>query len=265
MRFQKDSLHFPRTKSGKRHCFLFPAAQRRAWWPRFFWQMAAQNLVKRKEEVMKRYFILGAMMLALVAQAVAQGRGNRGGGAGSAGQRTGAGQPAMTHSGSSNAQQDQLRTRQQDRQRIHATTQQRDQYRDCQQSASQLRNQVRQMKELSNRNQIKAENREQLREGLRTQTQAMQRDHDRLMTQLREQDRLMNQLDEQQKARVQKAVRDANAHKQQLTEFSDALEFELQQEELNRERISTQAERMETSLGQLQKQYRTMNDELQLD
>ena len=164
-----------------------------------------------------------------------------------AGQRGGA--------GNRTGQQDQLRTQQQDRQRVHATTQQQDRYRDCVQKSDQLRKQVRQMKQLAKKNQIKMEDREQLRQQFRTQSQEMQQEHERLM----------NVLTQEQKVAVQNAANNANAKSKELAELSDALDFELQQEELNREKISTQAQKMETSLNQLQKQYRAINNELEME
>jgi len=203
---------------------------------------------------MKRYLILGAITLALVTQGVAQGRGNRGGGSGT-GASMGASQRTTSGSGDQLRTQQQDRIHQQDPQSIHATTQQRDQYRDCLQSSSQLHKQLRQMKQLASGNQINAQNREQLRQQLRTQTQAMQQEHERLM----------NSLNDEQKAAVRNKIQNANAQRKQLADLSDALDFELQQEELSRDRISTQAQTMDRSLDKLQQHYRAINNELQLN
>ncbi len=145
-----------------------------------------------------------------------------------------------------------MQDRQQTRQQIQATSQQQLQYRSCVQSAEQLRTRLRQMKQLQKGDAISPEQAAQWREQVRTQLRQMQQEHERLMT----------GLSDEQQAGLQEPVKNANRAAQDLDTFSEALGFELEQAKLDTEKVRLQAQRMETSVAQLEKQYRAMGDEL---
>lgn len=199
---------------------------------------------------MRKLFALSIITVFLFTQAQAQGRGR---GASSGGRMGGGGM--STSMGAGNQSRVQQQTMQHDRQRIQATAQQRDRYHDCLSSSSQLRKQARQMKQVANKNQLNSQNRVQMREQLRTQLQQMSQEHEQLM----------NGLSEEQKTGAKNAIEKVNAKKNEVNAFAEALDLELQQEEMNREQVKTEAQNLERSVVQLQENYRAMNNEIDME
>jgi hypothetical protein len=140
--------------------------------------------------------------------------------------------------------QDQTQMRQQQRLRIHATDQQRQQYADCTRATQRLRTRLRDMSRLSQGQSIGAGQATQWREQLRNEIQAMQQ----------EQEQLRAGLSDEQKQASARQLQQAKQSADQLEAWSEALGFELEQQNVDAAKVSKQADKMEGAAKKLQKQ-----------
>jgi hypothetical protein len=139
---------------------------------------------------------------------------------------------------------------QQDRQRmrIHATDHQQAQYRTCTQSMDRVRSRIREMARLTKGQAIDRQQVHNLRQQLRNELQTMQQ----------EQERLTQAFDNEQKAAVQNRVQQITQQQNDLEVFSDALGFELDQAELDRDKLRDQIRKLDRTSKELQQQQRDM-------
>lgn len=142
---------------------------------------------------------------------------------------------------------------QQDRQRmrIHATEQQQLQYRTCTQSMDRVRSQIREMTRSSRDKSINRQQMQELHQQLRTELQMMQQERERLIT----------GFDNEQKAAIQSRLQQMKRAQTDLDYFSDALGFELNQSELDRDQVWEQVRHMDRTAKELQQQQRDMAED----
>jgi len=206
---------------------------------------------------MKRGFLALAVVVLLAASPVlyAQrgggGGGQRGGGGGMQGQRpTTVGQPQGGQQGQGQGQQQG--TRDQQRQRIHATDQQRGQYNTCTQSAVRVRTQARDMAKAAKGGGVNNEQFRQEHAQLRNEIQTMQQEHDRFA----------QGLSEDQRASLQDRIRKMDQARDRVHTQSQQMDQEMTQANPDAKRIATQAREMEKAMKEWQKQYRGLGSEI---
>lgn len=188
--------------------------------------------------------------LAAFGQGRPQGGGARGTG-GMGGQRGMGSQQGSMGQGSMAGQQDRMRDQQQ--QRIHATTQQRQQIRDCTQSTSRLRKQVRDMSRVKAGSNIGADQAKQWREQLRNEIRNMNQ----------EQERLVSGLSPEQRAATQNQVQQMEQSRERLQKMSDALNLALEEDAVSGDKVREQARDMQTELDRLRDQQRDFENQLE--
>ncbi len=145
----------------------------------------------------------------------------------------------------------QLGQQNRQRMRVHATQQQQQQYRTCTQSMERVRSRIREMARLSKSQPLNREQAQQLHQQLRNELQTMQQQREQLMT----------GLDQEQKAAVQNRAQQMNQAQMDLDSFSEALGFELNQVDPNRDKVREQVRNLERSSKQLQQQQREVAEE----
>jgi chromosome segregation ATPase len=185
----------------------------------------------------------------LVFSLAAFGQGRQQGGSNGAG-NMGRQQTMGGQQGSMAGQQDRMRDQQQ--QRIHATTQQRQQIHDCTQATSQLRKQVRDMSRVKAGGTISADQAKQWREQLRNEVRNMNQ----------EQERMFSGLTPEQRTATQDQVQQMEQSRERLQKMSDALGLALEEDAVNADKVRTQARDMQTELDRLRDQQRTFQDQL---
>lgn len=205
---------------------------------------------------MKRGFLALAAIVSLAASPVlyAQrgggGGGQRGGAGGGQGQRpTTTGRPQGGQQGQVGAQ---TGTRDQQRQRIHATDQQGNQYRTSTQAADRVRTQARDMAKAAKGGGVKNEEFRQQHAQLRNDIQTMQQDHDRFA----------QGLSEEQRAAVQDRIRRMDQARDRLHTQSQQMDQEMSRANPDAQHIATQAREMEKAMKEWQKQYRSLGSEI---
>ncbi len=198
-----------------------------------------------------------ALLLAAAPVVVAQGHGQGGGGqrqrppSGQQGQR-----PDMSQRGGQQGQGQgqQQGTRDQQRQRIHATDQQRGQYENCTQSADRVRTQARKMADAAKgggaNNAEFRQQHQQLRQEIRTMQQ--------------ENDRFMNGLSDEQRAGMQDRIRNMDQARDRVNNRMQQLDDELAKPEPDRKRIREHATEMDKAMKEWQKQYRNMGSDMSI-
>ena len=205
---------------------------------------------------MKRGFLALAAIVSLAvspvlyAQRGGGGGGQRGGGGGMQGQGpTISGQPRGGQQGQVGAQ---TGTRDQQRQRIHATDQQGNQYRTSTQAADRVRTQARDMAKAAKGGGVNNEEFRQQHAQLRNDIQTMQQEHDRFA----------QGLSEEQRAAVQDRIRRMDQARDRLHTQSQQMDQEMSQANPDAQHIATQAREMEKAMKEWQKQYRSLGSEI---
>lgn len=201
--------------------------------------------------MMHKWLFSVAVSLALaIPFAVAQGRQ----GAGMQGQRRGG---TMGQQGQAGPKDMGPQFGQQQRQRMqaHATQQQRDQYRQCTQSMERVRSQVREMRKAANGKAMDKQQVQQLQNRLRSEMQTMRQ----------ERERLSSSLNQDQTATVQNQLAEVERNQQRLEEFSESLGLELDQADMDRDRVRDQLRDMDKTSKGLQDQQRLLGENLAVD
>jgi chromosome segregation ATPase len=180
----------------------------------------------------------------------AQGRGGSGQRGGSQGQRTSIGQ-GQRQGGQMGTPAGQV-TRQQDRDRIQATSQQRDRLRTCDQTADQLRTQARQMARDARGTQFNADHARQQRDQIRERLQTMQQEHEQLMT----------GLSTEQKEALQNRIQNMNQIRERVNTQLQQVDAELNQGSPDAKLVRERAQDIEQSMKEWQKQYRKMQSDM---
>ena len=206
---------------------------------------------------MKRGFpALAAIVLlaaspVLYAQRGGGGGGQRGGGGGMQGQRpTTMGQPRGGQQGQ--GQGEPQGTRDQQRQRIHATDQQRTQYNTCAQSADRVRTQARDMAKAAKGGGVNNEEFRQQHAQLRNDIQTMQQEHDRFA----------QGLSGEQRLAAQDRIREMDQTRDHILAQSQQMDQEMSRANPNAQRVATQAREMEKAVKEWQKQYRSLGSDI---
>ncbi len=198
---------------------------------------------------MRRGSIITVATLVFSLAAFGQGRPQGGGAHGTGGM---GGQRSMgSQQGSMAGQQDRMRDQQQ--QRIHATTQQRQQIRDCTQSTSRLRKQVRDMSRLKAGGAVNAAQAKQWREQLRNEIRNMNQ----------EQERMVSGLSPEQRAATQNQVQQMEQSRERLQKMSDSLGLALEEDAVSGDKVREQARDLQTELDRLRDQQRDFENQLE--
>jgi len=213
----------------------------------------------KRSMTMKREFLALAAIVSLTASPVlyAQrgggGGGQRGGGGGMQGQGpTTTGQQRGAQQGQGGAQ---MGTRDQQRQRIHATDQQQDQYRTSTQAADRVRTQARDMAKAAKGGGVNNEEFRQQHTQLRNEIQTMQQEHDRFA----------QGLSEDQRASLQDRIRRMDQARDRVHTQSQQMDQEMTQANPDGKRVATQAREMEKAMNEWQKQYRNVASDLSIE
>jgi len=204
---------------------------------------------------MKRKFLALAAIVSLAVSPVSYaqrggGGGQRGGGGGIQGQG-----PATTGQQWGGQQEQvgaQMGTRDQQRQRIHATDQQQDQYRTSTQASDRVRTQARDMAKAAKGGGVNNEQFRQQHAQLRNEIQTMQQEHDRFA----------QGLSDEQRAAVQDRIRRMDQARDRVHTQSQQMDQEMSQANPDAQRIATQAREMGKAMKDWQKQYRGMGSEI---
>lgn len=210
---------------------------------------------------MKRLFLVAAASVALLVpplQGQGRGSGMHGGQGGMGGMQGGQRQPGGmggAQRGQGQGQGAGTQTRDQQRLRIHATQQQRDQNRTCTQSMERVRTRLRDMSRLSKGKNLDPAQVRQMNEQLRNELQTMGQERERLAA----------SLDQEQRTAAQDRLQQMSRDQQQLETFSEALEFELNQETVNAAKVREQVKQMNSNATRLQQQQRNLGDDLDFD
>jgi chromosome segregation ATPase len=197
-----------------------------------------------------RVFLVAALAISLTLPALAQrgGKGRQG-----MGQPSGQGQSGMGQQGAGQDMQSQMRDQQ--RARLHATTQQHQRFKNCTQSTNQVRSRVRTMARLGKGKQISSEEASQWREQLRNELQTM----------TRAQEEFINSLSEEQKSAVQDQTKEMAKEQNQLEQLSEELDMQLALETPDTEQVKQSAGKMEKTTAQLQSQQKKLALELGIE
>jgi hypothetical protein len=142
----------------------------------------------------------------------------------------------------------QMGQQERQRMRIHATQPQQMQYRTCTQSMDRVRLQIRQMTRSTKGATIDRQQMQLLHQQLRNELQTMRHERERLVT----------GFDDEQKAAIQNRLQEMNHSQTDLDYLSDALGFELNQAELNSDKVREQVRNIDRSAKELQQQQRDM-------
>lgn len=192
-------------------------------------------------------FLVGGLMICLIAPALAQrGQGGRSGG----GQQGGQGQGARMGQPSGMGQGIQSHTRQHSR--IHANDQQQKQFQTCTQSTQRVRSRVQSMARLSSGQKIGSGEAMQWREQVRAEMQTMRQAHDSLIT----------SLSDEQKLALQTRTQQMEASRNRLEQFSEVLDMELALEAPDPVKVKQTAREVETATTELQSRQREMGSDL---
>ena len=149
----------------------------------------------------------------------------------------------------------QLGQQQRQRMQTQVTQQQRDQYRQCTQSMEQVRGQVQLMRKAASGNAVDRQQVRQLRDRLHTTMQTM----------LQERDRLSASLNQEQKTAVQNQLTETDRNQQQLEEVSELLGYELDQADMDRDRVRDQLRDMDKAAKRLHDQQQLLGQNLAVD
>jgi len=201
---------------------------------------------------MRRILLILALFLVPAVGLVAQ-RSGRGGSV--SGQRqTQPSQPTTRQSQSRQSTMDQTRQQQRSQLRSQATDQQRQQYRTCDQSMERIRTQARDMARMSNGTTFNADQARQQREQLRDQVRTMDQQHQRMM----------QGLDNRQLTAVEQRTRAMNQIQERINSRLQNMDQELAKSSPDRKIIAEQARNVEREMQRYQQQYRDMGDDLSL-
>lgn len=148
----------------------------------------------------------------------------------------------------------QTGTRDQQRQRIHATDQQQDQYRTSTQAADRVRTQARDMAKAAKSGGANNEQFRQQHAQLRNDIQTMQQEHDRFA----------QGLSEEQRVAVQDRIRRMDQARDRIHTQSQQMDQEMSQANPDAQRIATRAREMEKAMKEWQKQYRSLGSEISI-
>ena len=146
----------------------------------------------------------------------------------------------------------QTGTRDQQRQRIHATDQQRDQYRTSTQAADRVRTQARDMAKAAKGGGVNNEEFRQQHAQLRNEIQTMQQEHDRFA----------QGLSEEQRAAVQDRLRKMDQARDRVRTQSQQMDQEMSQANPDTQRMAAQAREMEKAMKEWQKQYCNLGSDI---
>ena len=143
----------------------------------------------------------------------------------------------------------------QDRQRIRATDRQRDQLRTCTQTADRIRQQARDMDRQAKSASFKAGEARQQRDQLREHVRTMEEQHQQLM----------NGLSEDQKTALRTRTEEMNRIHERVNAQLGRLDEELNKPEPNRKQVAEAAQRISRDMNQWREQYRKMESEMGAD
>ena len=202
---------------------------------------------------MRRILLIAAMLLLPNVVLIAQHSGHSTSGQG---QQQGQAQPRRATTGSQSSQSMMAQTRQQQRNQLRsqATDGQREQYRTGNQSMERIRTQARDMARMSNGTTFNADQARQQRDQLRDQVRTMDQQNQRLM----------EGLDNQQRTAVEQRTRTMNQLQERINSRLQNMDQELAKTSPDRKRIAEEAQNVERETQRYQQQYRDMGDDLSL-
>lgn len=183
-----------------------------------------------------RVLVLGVALLLAAPFALAQGKGQGGGSK----------RPEATSQGKGQRSGDMDRTREQDRQRIHATDQQRDQYRTCTMAADRARKQARDMSHDARGQRFNSSEARRQREQLRNELRMMEEEHARFM----------NGLSEEQRGEMREQIRNLEQARERLQLRLQELDQELGSASVSGNRVEERAREVERVIKEWQKAHR---------
>ncbi len=140
----------------------------------------------------------------------------------------------------------------QERQRIRATDRQRDQLRTCTQTADRIRQQARDMDRQAKSGSFNADRARQQRDQLREQVRTMEEQHQQLM----------NGMSEDQKTALRTRTEEMNRIHERVNAQLGRLDEELGKPEPNRKQVAETAQRISRDMNQWREQYRKMETEM---
>ncbi len=139
-----------------------------------------------------------------------------------------------------------------DQKRIHATQQQRDQIRTCSKQADEVRKQVRKMAQTSDKK-FNADEARGQRDQIRTQLQAMEQEHERLM----------NGLDPNQQQAFREQIQNMNRLQQTTRSEFQRMNSEMEQANPDATRVKERAREMEQAMKDWSKEYQALHSRTQ--
>ena len=212
--------------------------------------LSQKGLPERKVSQVKNLILIALIALGLLAGPTSwdQGRNSGKGGQGQGGmsgmQRR---QDQPPDVGAQNGNQQRLR--------MHSTQQQRDQNRTCSQSVDRVRTRLRDMSRLSQGKNMDSAQLRPMNQQLSNELQLIEQERERLAA----------SLDEEQSAAAQNRLQQMSHNQQELQDFSEALDFELNQETVNNVKFREQVKKMNSVAEKLQNQQRDLSGELAID
>lgn len=187
-----------------------------------------------------RGLLLGALLIVLGTQVMAQGRGSGGGGMRQGqGQQKGYGQGMGMGQGS--ASQPGVQTKQQDR------------YRECTQATSRLRKTLRKMSRGQSGVVLGADQARRYRRQLREQWQLL----------LQERSDWLSSLSEEQAAEVQPEIASSEGEVQKLKDLVDLMDLELGEESVNADKVREDAAKAEAATQRVEQEQQKLEEKVQ--